>query len=500
MPQSSGKMKHRRQLTWKLLPGQQLQTKSVRRHASLRLEVLEDRTLTSTVPMGPPPLFGPSSLSQTAAPTTNTAATATNPFASNADLDRILLAIQQIGPASTSSAFDVIFVGYGNPSSVFQTITVSGATTYVPTTSLGSGAEYSIHIGLAQQKIEQFTSTAEALFSLRIAQQIAPTLPSIGPPQGVLQTLSLSPTAALSGAISAPTLDAGPGLRLAAPVPSTAALQGAQGPASAGVVVRIDGSTRPGDGNPNVLVVSTLASTALRTAESASNRFEQRTRWQVSTATVDLRPVQAARPAGPPARVEAGQVLETRLPGPELPDSSLLHRFAVHQDQAAFTALVRRHERFVLSICKRVLGDSHAAEDAFQAIFLVLARRAGSLDSRHPLNAWLYKVAYHLALRVRAVAARQRTSERSSPARAWPGAEGESDCELEKQELRDALHQELQRLPEKYRQPLMLCYLAGHTHEGAARALGMPLGSMAKRIGQGLAILRDRLAERGFTL
>jgi RNA polymerase sigma factor (sigma-70 family) len=184
------------------------------------------------------------------------------------------------------------------------------------------------------------------------------------------------------------------------------------------------------------------------------------------------------------------------VPG-DLPDGKLLQRFVADGEQAAFTALVQRYEQMVLGVCQNVLGDAHAAQDAFQATFLVLARKANLIDSQNPLAAWLYKVAYHLALRLRAVAARQRRHEKD--AATGRSHEEHTDCpSIEKQELCQALNEELQRLPEKYRLPLVLCYFEGLTHEEAARAIGLPRGSMAKRIGEGLERLRDRLLDRGF--
>jgi RNA polymerase sigma factor (sigma-70 family) len=202
------------------------------------------------------------------------------------------------------------------------------------------------------------------------------------------------------------------------------------------------------------------------------------------------------RPAGAVgyhvARVEAPRFLA------DLPDGSLLQRFAENGEQAAFTTLVQRYERFVLGICRRVLGDAHAAQDAFQATFLVLAQKAPLLDKHSPLTGWLYKVAYHLALRLRAVATRQRRQEKNAVRVGASHGVSEGTDEIEKQELREALAEELRRLPEKLRRPLVLVYFDGLTHEEAARAIGVPRGSMAKRIGEGLARLRERLCERGF--
>jgi len=190
---------------------------------------------------------------------------------------------------------------------------------------------------------------------------------------------------------------------------------------------------------------------------------------------------------------------EVRLPA-DLPDGSLLHRFVAHREQAAFTALVNRYERYVQGICQRVLGDSHAAQDAVQATFLVLARKAGSLDRQGALAGWLYKVAYHVALRLRAVAARQRHCEKDASTTRPSSHASDCSADVEMQELRQVLSEELQRLPEKYREPLVLCYFDGRTHAQAAQAIGVPRGSMAKRIGEGLERLRERLLDRGFLL
>jgi RNA polymerase sigma factor (sigma-70 family) len=206
----------------------------------------------------------------------------------------------------------------------------------------------------------------------------------------------------------------------------------------------------------------------------------------------------ASRPRGT-AELPAARTNVKRSPA-GLADGPLLQRFVAHGDQAAFTALVQRHERFVLRICQCVLGDSHTARDAFQATFLVLARKAARLDGRSPLTGWLYKVAYHLALRLRARAARQRRTERNAAKRLLSQGASELSVDLETEELRQALREELQRLPEKYRVPLILCYFDGRTHAEAARAIGLPRGSIAKRIGEGLERLRERLLTRGFML
>jgi RNA polymerase sigma factor (sigma-70 family) len=180
-------------------------------------------------------------------------------------------------------------------------------------------------------------------------------------------------------------------------------------------------------------------------------------------------------------------------------DGTLLQRFVTVRDQEAFDGLVRRHEQLVQNICRRVLSDAHLAEDALQATFLILARKAATLDPARPLAGWLYMVAYHLSLRLRAVAARRRRSDLHAARRRPTEIADLAGAELETHEVHHVLREELQQLPEHYRVPLSLCYFDGATHAQAAEAIGMPRGSMAKRIGEGLALLRERLLERGVT-
>jgi RNA polymerase sigma factor (sigma-70 family) len=180
-----------------------------------------------------------------------------------------------------------------------------------------------------------------------------------------------------------------------------------------------------------------------------------------------------------------------------VPDGALLERFVSQRDQTAFTALVARYERMVFSVCNRVLGDTQAAEDAAQATFLVLASKASVLDAQRPLMGWLHLVAYHLALRLRVVAARRRRSELRAARGRPTQQEDESAAHLESQEVYQVLHEELHRLPDHHRVPLILCYFQGRTHAEAADTIGMPRGSIAKRIGEGLQRLRERLIDRG---
>src|SRR5580704_7777560 len=147
--------------------------------------------------------------------------------------------------------------------------------------------------------------------------------------------------------------------------------------------------------------------------------------------------------------------------GNDQTDGQLLERYAIHREQAAFTALVRRHGPMVFGLCQRVLRDHHQAEDAFQATFLVLVRKASSLDRRRPLGNWLYTIAYHAALKARTAAARRLERE----SRVARQENVESSDEAGSAELRQLLDAEVNRLPEKYRAPIILCYLQGRTNE-----------------------------------
>ena len=165
----------------------------------------------------------------------------------------------------------------------------------------------------------------------------------------------------------------------------------------------------------------------------------------------------------------------------EVPDALLLDRFVDQWDQAAFGDLVRRHGPMVLGVCRRIIGDPHAAEDAFQATFLLLVRKAGLVRKRGSVGPWLYGVARRVALEARGAASRRRV-----PAPLDPEVARVDDHEgLERDELHAALHEELGRLPEKYRAPIVLCYIEGLPHEAVARQLGWPLGTVRTRIARG---------------
>jgi cobalt-zinc-cadmium efflux system membrane fusion protein len=177
-------------------------------------------------------------------------------------------------------------------------------------------------------------------------------------------------------------------------------------------------------------------------------------------------------------------------------DAQLLECFVSRRDDAAFEVLVWRHGGMVLNICGRLLRQAEDAEDVFQATFLALARRAGSIGKRESLGSWLYKVAYRLALRVRARAAREAALCQSVPE---PQARGlaESDAGPD---LRPLLDDEINRLPEKYRAAVILYYLQGKTTEEAARQLGCARGTVCSRLSWARQRLRSRLIRRGLAL
>jgi RNA polymerase sigma factor (sigma-70 family) len=169
-------------------------------------------------------------------------------------------------------------------------------------------------------------------------------------------------------------------------------------------------------------------------------------------------------------------------------DAQLLGAFITRQDQAAFAALVRRHGPMVLGVCRRALGNHHDAEDAFQAAFLVLAKKAGSIRPRRLVANWLHGVACNTARKAKAMVARRRSRE--GPLALAPEPEVVPPGPW--LDLRPLLDQELRLLPEKYRLPIVLCHLEGLTLTEAARQLGWPQGTVAGRLARG----RDRLARR----
>jgi RNA polymerase sigma factor (sigma-70 family) len=199
-------------------------------------------------------------------------------------------------------------------------------------------------------------------------------------------------------------------------------------------------------------------------------------------------------------------------PAEDTSDGQLLERFCAARDEAAFAALMRRHGPLVLSVCRRLLTDADDVEDAFQAAFMVLVRRASGLRREGSLGSWLYGVAYRVALKARTTSARRRKREQQAPLDATenrpvyattPDVSDESAGPFDRAacgELHEVLDAEVNRLPEKYRAPLVLCYLEGKTNEQAAQELGCPPGSMSWRLGQARDRLRSRLEGRGIVL
>ncbi len=177
-------------------------------------------------------------------------------------------------------------------------------------------------------------------------------------------------------------------------------------------------------------------------------------------------------------------------------DLELLELFVTENDQASFRVLVVRHGPSVLRVCRRVLQDPHEVEDAFQATFLVLIRKAPTISRPEALGSWLFGVAYRVSMRARRGVARRRKHE---------GRRAEMDMssgamDQPWDDLAHVVREELERLPEPYRAPLELCYLRGQSHEEAACELGWPLGTLKVRLVRGRKRLRERLDRRGVAL
>ena len=172
-------------------------------------------------------------------------------------------------------------------------------------------------------------------------------------------------------------------------------------------------------------------------------------------------------------------------------DTQLLKRFATGRDESAFAALLDRHGPMVMTVCRGVLQDASDAEDAFQATFLVLARKAGSVWAEGQLGGWLHKVAYRIAVRASGDASRRRRQEhRAARDRAVDYTRVELD-----DELLPALHEEIARLPAKFRLPIVLCYLEGWTHARAAVELQCGEATLRRRLTAARERLRHRLAQ-----
>src|SRR5262245_35383247 len=187
------------------------------------------------------------------------------------------------------------------------------------------------------------------------------------------------------------------------------------------------------------------------------------------------------------AALSAGRVAVT--------DGELLSRFINERDEAAFESLLLRHGPMVLGVCRRILRSEADAHDAFQAIFLVFLRKAGSIRPRAMVGNWLYGVAQRTSLKARAFR-RMRTI-------AWAD-ESLASCDASRDhvqaELRDLLDRELSRLPDKYRAPIVLCELEGRSIKEAAQTLDCPVGTVASRLARGRALLAKRLTRQGLVI
>jgi RNA polymerase sigma factor (sigma-70 family) len=177
-------------------------------------------------------------------------------------------------------------------------------------------------------------------------------------------------------------------------------------------------------------------------------------------------------------------------------DRQLLELFVTRREETSFATLVRLHGPMVLGVCRRILRHDQDTEDAFQATFLVLARKAGSIRKRESVSSWLHGVAYHVAQRLRAKETRRAVHERKAVSR--PAVDPAEDVAW--REVRCLLDSELARLPEQYRGPLVLCYLQGKTQDEAARQLALSLRTFRRRLKCARDLLIRRLTRRGVTL
>jgi RNA polymerase sigma factor (sigma-70 family) len=179
-------------------------------------------------------------------------------------------------------------------------------------------------------------------------------------------------------------------------------------------------------------------------------------------------------------------------------DAQLLDRFVRQGDEDAFAELVERHEGLVLGVCRRLLRQTQDVEDLFQATFLVLACKAGSIGKRQSVASWLHKVAYRMALRERTRrAARSRREVPVGHSLDELAQTAEPSHDRERQELCQVVDEEVHRLPEKYRAPVVLCYLEGRTNEQAAQEMRCPVGTVVTRLARARKRLHSRLIRRG---
>src|SRR5216683_790481 len=179
----------------------------------------------------------------------------------------------------------------------------------------------------------------------------------------------------------------------------------------------------------------------------------------------------------------------------EASDGHLLERFVAAKDEAAFEGLMHRHGQMVLAVCRRVLSSPQDVEDAFQATFLVLVQKADSMRKQESIAGWLFGVAHNVAARLRQKVAKRGLCE-GHPAETLAA----DTASVEREETAWKVHEALDRLPEKFRAPLLLCYLEGKTQDEAAKELGWTAGMVKGRLERGRDKLRARLARTGVTL
>lgn len=196
--------------------------------------------------------------------------------------------------------------------------------------------------------------------------------------------------------------------------------------------------------------------------------------------------------------IDASRELEeTAFPHEAATDAQLLSAFIGRRDMDAFTLLTRRHGPMVLGVCRRVLRHQQDAEDAFQATFVVLARRAESIQPRERVANWLYGVAYRTSLKASASVRKRRSREHQVTSFPEPAA---VEAEPIWHDLQTLLDRELASLPDKYRVPIVLCDLEGQSYQQAARQLGWPEGTLSGRLARGRRKLKERLTRRGLVL
>ncbi len=187
-------------------------------------------------------------------------------------------------------------------------------------------------------------------------------------------------------------------------------------------------------------------------------------------------------------------------------DATLLKQFAERREESAFAELVERHGPVVQRVCRRFLRSEHDVEEVFQATFLVLALRASEVSWKSSVGGWVQDVARRLALHARSeIARRNRREVQASSLRGGPLAPAECPVsafgdEVERQEVRRLIDVAVDELPQKYRDPLVLCYLEGMTNNEAARRLGYPVGSISRRLERARGLLKKQLAGQGVTL